>query len=269
MKYAIQISGLRKNYGSTEVLKGIEKKKKKGEIFGILGVNGAGKTTTLECIEGFRGYDYGEITVDGKIGIQLQSASLPAYIKAGEAVRLFAEWNHAKPDPVRLSELGIQELEKKRYVELSTGQKRRLHLALALTGDPDILFLDEPTAGLDVEGRISLHKEIFRLKEQGRTIIMASHDMTEVENLCSRIAILNSGRIAFCGTTEELAEKLGRHYDIRVITELGEDAYCVEDSREELPEILEEYREKRMKVLDLKVNRGTLEQHFIRLAKGV
>ena len=84
-----------------------------------------------------------------------------------------------------------------------------------------------------------------------------------------RIAILNSGRIAFCGTTEELAEKLGRHYDIRVITELGEDAYCVEDIREELPEILEEYREKRMKVLDLKVNRGTLEQHFIRLAKGV
>ena len=201
----------------------------------------------------------GEITVAGKIGIQLQSASLPAYIKAGEAVRLFAEWNHAKPDPVRLSELGIQELEKKRYVELSTGQKRRLHLALALTGDPDILFLDEPTAGLDVEGRISLHKE---------TIVMASHDMTEVENLCSRIAILNSGRIAFCGTTEELAEKLGRHYDIRVITELGEDAYCVEDIGEELTKILEEYREKRMKVLDLKVNRGTLEQHFIRLAKG-
>ena len=168
-------------------IKRIDFQVKKGEIFGILGVNGAGKTTTLECIEGFRGYDYGEITVDGKIGIQLQSASLPAYIKAGEAVRLFAEWNHAKPDPVRLSELGIQELEKKRYVELSTGQKRRLHLALALTGDPDILFLDEPTAGLDVEGRISLHKEIFRLKEQGRTIIMASHDMTEVENLCSAL----------------------------------------------------------------------------------
>ena len=194
MKYAIQISGLRKNYGSTEVLKGIDFQVKKGEIFGILGVNGAGKTTTLECIEGFRGYDSGEIRVDGKIGIQLQSASLPAYIKAGEAVRLFAKWNHAKPEPARLSALGISELEKRRYMELSTGQKRRLHLALALTGDPDILFLDEPTAGLDVEGRVCLHKEIFRLKEQGRTIVMASHDMTEVENLCSRIAILNGGK---------------------------------------------------------------------------
>ncbi len=268
MKYAIQISGLRKNYGSTEVLKGIDFQVKKGEIFGILGVNGAGKTTTLECIEGFRGYDSGEISVDGKIGIQLQSASLPAYIKAGEAVSLFAKWNHAKTDPARLSALGIPELERKRYMELSTGQKRRLHLALALTGDPDILFLDEPTAGLDVEGRVSLHKEIFRLKEQGRTIVMASHDMTEVENLCSRIAILNGGKIAFCGTTEELAEKLGRHYDIRVVTEQGEDAYCVEDIGEELTKILEEYKEKKMKVLDLKVNRGTLEQHFIRLTKG-
>ena len=97
---------------------------------------------------------------------------------------------------------------------------------------------------------------------------MASHDMTEVENLCSRIAILNGGKIVFCGTTEELAEKMGRHYDIRVITEQGEDAYCVEDIGEELTKILEEYKEKKMKVLDLKVNRGTLEQHFIRLAKG-
>ena len=269
MKYAIQVSNLRKSYGSKEVLKGINLQVKKGEIFGILGVNGAGKTTTLECIEGFRRYDSGEIRVDGKIGIQLQSASLPAYIKAGEAVRLFAKWNHAEQDPARLSALGIPELEKKRYMGLSTGQKRRLHLALALTGNPAVIFLDEPTAGLDVEGRISLHKEIFRLKKQGRTIIMASHDMSEVENLCGRIAILNGGKIAFCGTTEELAAKLGRHYDIRVITELGEDAYCVEDIREELTKILEKYRKKEMNILDLKVNRGTLEQHFIRLAKGV
>ena len=117
MEYAIQISGLRKSYGSIDVLKGIDFQVKKGEIFGILGVNGAGKTTTLECIEGFRGYDSGEIRVDGKIGIQLQSASLPAYIKAGEAVRLFAKWNHVKPEPARLSALGISELEKRRYME--------------------------------------------------------------------------------------------------------------------------------------------------------
>ena len=140
--------------------------------------------------------------MNGSLGIQLQSAALPPYIRPMEAVRLFAKWKKTKADPSVLKALGIYDLGKKPYLELSTGQKRRLHLALAMTEDPDILFLDEPTAGLDVEGRNALHKEIRRLKEKGKTILLASHDMAEVEELCDRILILNQGRAPFLGSTE-------------------------------------------------------------------
>ena len=132
---------------------------RQGRFFTLLGVNGAGKTTTLECIEGLRKYDSGTVIVNGKMGIQLQSSSLPSHIKPMEAVKLFAKWNKAKIDFSMLDTLGIKEIERKQYVQLSTGQKRRLHLALALSGNPDIIFLDEPTAGLDVEGRLSLHDQ--------------------------------------------------------------------------------------------------------------
>ena len=191
MKDAIEVSGLKKSYGSNMVLRGLDFQIKQGEIFALLGVNGAGKTTTLECIEGLREYDEGKIVVNGKTGIQLQSSSLPAHIKPMEAIKLFAKWNHTHVDDVMLKALGIKEIEESQYIELSTGQKRRLHLALALISNPDIIFLDEPTAGLDVEGRLSLHKQIRKLKSQEKTIVLASHDMAEVETLCDRIAILN------------------------------------------------------------------------------
>ena len=144
------------------------------------------------------------------MGIQLQSASLPQHIRALEAVKLFSKWNKTALDQTMLDALGIYELAKKQYYQLSTGQKRRLHLALALTRDPDILFLDEPTAGLDVEGQLSLHAQIRRLKAIGKTIILASHDMTEVESLCDRIAILSGGKIAFIGTVKQLGETIIR-----------------------------------------------------------
>ena len=179
MKDAIQVRELKKSYGSHIVLKGIDLQIERGEIFALLGVNGAGKTTTLECIEGLRKYDSGAITVNGKMGIQLQTSSLPAHIKPMEAVKLCAKWNKTKIDHVMLDGLSIKGIEKKQYIQLSTGQKRRLHLALALIGNPDIIFLDEPTAGLDVEGRLSLHEHIRNLRSQGKTIVLASHDMAE------------------------------------------------------------------------------------------
>ena len=200
MNSAIQVRGLKKSYGRDIVLNGLDFEIKKGEIFALLGVNGAGKTTALECIEGLRKYDSGTITVNGKMGIQLQSSSLPAHIKPMEAVRLFAKWNRAKIDFTMLNVSGMKEIEKKQYIQLSTGQKRRLHLALALISNPDIIFLDEPTAGLDALSRVSLHEQIRKLRSQGKTIVLASHDMAEVENLCDRIAILNCGNIDFCGT---------------------------------------------------------------------
>lgn len=269
MTEALQVKGLRKSYGKKEVLKGIDLCVRKGDIFALLGVNGAGKTTTLECIEGLRSYDGGSISVDGSMGIQLQSASLPAHIKGIEAIRLFAKWNRVSEASPMLAALGIEDLAGKQYQEMSTGQKRRLHLALALLSDPAIVFLDEPTAGLDVEGRISLHQYIRTLKAQGKTILLASHDMAEVESLCDRIAILKDGQIAFVGTVSELTETVGKRYNICVRTSRGEENFEADNIGESLISILQEYREKGTDIQDIQVGRGSLEQHFVKIARGV
>lgn len=268
MSEAIKISSLKKSYGSHAVLEGLDFYVRQGEIFALLGVNGAGKTTSLECIEGLKKYDSGSITVNGKMGIQLQSASLPGHMRALEAVKLFAKWNNTALDQAALDALGIYEFAKKQYDQLSTGQKRRLHLALALTRNPDILFLDEPTAGLDVEGRLSLHGQIRQLKAAGKTIILASHDMAEVENLCDRIAILSGGRIAFIGTVEQLNETVGKHYNITIQTESRTEKYESDDIGETLLSLLMQYKEKGETILDIQINRGSLEQHFMKIAKG-
>lgn len=267
MKDAIQVRELKKSYGSHIVLKELDFQIESGEIFALLGVNGAGKTTALECIEGLRKYDSGMIAVNGKMGIQLQLSSLPAHIKPMEAVKLFAKWNKAKIDYSMLDVLGIKEIEKKQYIQLSTGQKRRLHLALALISDPDIIFLDEPTAGLDVEGRLSLHEQIRKLKSQGKTIVLASHDMAEVETLCDRIAILNNGNIVFCGTASELTDKVGIKYHIHIKTQQGDSTFETDNIEDTLISLLGELKQKKIHVLDIKVDRGTLEQHFIEMAR--
>ena len=267
MNSAIQVRGLKKSYDSNMVLNGLDFQIEKGEIFALLGVNGAGKTTALECIEGLRKYDSGTIVVNGKMGIQLQSSSLPVHIKPMEAVKLFAKWNRTKIDDTMLNTLGMKEIEKKQYMQLSTGQKRRLHLALALIGNPDIIFLDEPTAGLDVEGRVSLHEQIRKLKLQGKTIVLTSHDMAEVETLCDRIAILDSGNIAFCGTASELTDKVGRKYFIHIKTEQGDNTFETDNIENTLISLLSDLKQKGIRVLDIKVDRGTLEQHFIEIAR--
>ena len=267
MKYAIEVRGLEKKYGSKMVLKGLDLQIEKGEIFALLGVNGAGKTTTLECIEGMRKYDGGTVIVNGKMGIQLQSSSLPAHIKPMEAIKLFAKWNQTSINNAMLKALGIKEFEKSQYLQLSTGQKRRLHLALALIGNPDIIFLDEPTAGLDVEARLALHEQIRNLKSQGKTIVLASHDMAEVEALCDRIAILNSGKIVFCGTPSELTDKVGRRYYIHLKTQESEKSFETTNIEDTLISLLNECKQKKIQILDIKVNRGSLEQHFIKMAR--
>lgn len=266
MKYAIQVDGLKKSYGEHTVLRGLQFTVNEGEIFALLGVNGAGKTTALECMENLRKYDSGSIILNGRMGIQLQSASLPSHIKPLEAVHLFAKWNKSKIDDSMLSALGITTLLKKRYMDMSTGQKRRLHLALALLSDPDIIFLDEPTAGLDVEGRIELHNQIRKLKVKGKTIILASHDMAEVENLCDRIAILDDGNIVFCGTVLELTSKTGKCYTVQIMSEQGDETYNTDNIGDTLLMLLEDFKKRRIAVLDIKINRGTLEQYFIKTA---
>ncbi len=268
MRNMVQVRGLKKNYKDHEVLKGLDFDVREGEIFALLGGNGAGKTTALECMEGLKRYDGGSIRIDGSRGIQLQSASLPGYIRVKEAVCLFEKWKKAG-DGKRWSEVfGLDGFYHRKYRELSTGQKRRLHLALALIGDPEILFLDEPTAGLDVEGRIGLHEEIRRLKAQGKTMILASHDMAEVESLCDRIAILSDGNIAFLGTVGELTTTVGKHYNITIRTGQGTEQIETEQIGETLLARLTEYQEKNVVILDIQVDRGSLEQHFMKIAKG-
>ncbi len=267
MSEAIRIDGLTKSYGNHTVLRGLTFHVAKGETCALLGVNGAGKTTALECIEGIRKPDSGKVMLNGTTGIQLQSASLPAHIKPMEAVRLFAKWKHAKANPAMLAALGISDFQKKQYAHLSTGQKRRLHLALALIGDPDILFLDEPTAGLDVESRASLHRQLRTLKAQGKTIVFASHDMAEVESLCDQIAILKEGRLVFWGNAAQAAAKLGSHYHIHIQTASGDLSLTAVNIGETLLAALEDLKQKNIAVEDIKIDRGSLEELFLHIAE--
>jgi ABC-2 type transport system ATP-binding protein len=166
----IKVENLIKSYGKNEVLKGISFSVSKNEIFGLLGPNGAGKTTTMECMEGLRGFNSGNISIMGLnpdeaakqklIGIQLQSSSLPSNISVKDAMDLFCVWNNADSRYDLLEKFGLKNMSKKQYKTMSTGQKRRLHLALALACEPRIIFLDEPTAGLDVEARVALHQRL-------------------------------------------------------------------------------------------------------------
>lgn len=280
----IKVIDLKKQYGEQEVLKGISFEVKEGEIFALLGTNGAGKTTTLECLEGIRAYSSGQVIVEGKIGVQLQATSLPGSIKAIEALELFAKWHKVKVDQELVERLGLNKILKKKYKAMSTGQMRRLHLALAMLGNPEIIFLDEPTAGLDVEGRVALHEEIRRLKSQGKTIIMATHDMAEVESLCDRLAILKDGQIAFMGTVDELALQKNTTYSISVKlqssfehSELekceykgnvqGYEVFESQKIDEGLLELLTRIKEQGIMTEDLKIERMSLQECFMDIAK--
>lgn len=285
MKIRIKVSSLKKKYGDNIVLKGISFEVVEGEIFALLGTNGAGKTTTLECIEGIRKYDGGEITINGKIGVQLQSSSLPEGIKGLEALKLFAKWNNFNVSNEFTERLGLNKIIKKEYKWMSTGEKRKLHLALAMIGDPDIIFLDEPTAGLDVEARVIFHEEIRRFKKEGKTIIMSSHDMAEIEALCDKLAILKNGEIAFIGTVNELTSYMKKTYKINIkidrplevtafefLSYKGEEKeYSVFESNnihDGLLELLTEGKKENILIQDLKIESVTLEESFIDIAKG-
>ena len=224
MESIIEVRNLDKSYGKTQVLFDLNLDVKNGECLGVVGGNGAGKTTLLECIEGIRAWQNGDILIDGLtiendskhlrkiLGVQLQSSSLPAEIKVKEAVELFAVEHNVRVDEKLYDELDVRQLLDKQYGKLSTGQKRRLHLLLAVLHDPKILILDEPTAGLDVNSKHLLYTKINELKEKGKTILLTSHDMYEVENLCDRVVFIDKGRIS-----KELSEESLQDRDRHVI----------------------------------------------------
>jgi ABC-2 type transport system ATP-binding protein len=214
---AIEISGLRKAYGPREVLHGIDLVVPEGEVFALLGPNGAGKTTTVEILEGYRERDGGEATVLGidpqkadaefraRIGIVLQSSAVYPTLTAGEILRLFAGYYPAPRDPDAVLELvGLVEQRRQRVRTLSGGQLRRLDLGLALVGDPELIFLDEPTTGFDPAARRQAWETIRGLRALGKTILLTTHYLEEAQTLADRLAILRDGRIVSIGTPREL-----------------------------------------------------------------
>ncbi len=212
----IQVRDFSKIYDDVVAVDAISFEVQRGEIFGLLGPNGAGKTSTLESLEGLRAPDGGSLQVMGinparqsrklrdVIGVQLQSSGLPDSIRVDEAMKFFSAYHGVAPRYDLLDRLGLAEKKSAQYHQLSTGLQRRLALALAVAHDPPVLLLDEPTAGLDVPSRVELHDLMRELQTAGTTIILATHDMAEAEEMSDRVAILLRGKIAATGTPLEL-----------------------------------------------------------------
>ena len=229
----ITVENFRKTYGDFTAVDGISFAVQRGEIFGLLGPNGAGKTSTLECLEGLRQADGGRLSVAGidpshdgrklrgKIGVQLQSSGLPDSISAADAMTFFCAYHGIAPRNDLIERLGLTEKRNTAYADLSTGQKRRLALALAVAHQPEVLFLDEPTAGLDVGSRVELHSLLRELQARGTTILLATHDMAEAEGLSNRVAILLRGQIAATGTPLEITAAGAGLTKVSVRTERG------------------------------------------------
>lgn len=265
MTERLAISGLRKRYGEQEVLRGVDFNVHDGEIVALLGINGAGKTTTLECIEGIRKADAGTVHIEGSFSAQLQTGALPEFLKGSEILELLARWNGRPLDRART---GLGPVLGKQYRTMSTGQKRRLLLAAALLSDPDLLLLDEPTAGLDVEGRQSMHDQIKALRAEGKAILLSTHDLAEVREICDRIIMLRDGIVAFDGSPEAFADTSGIPATVHIRTRSGTESFPADSVAARLLELLPQYEKRNQEVLDVRVERGTMEEQFLKLSKG-
>jgi ABC-2 type transport system ATP-binding protein len=217
----LTVDDLRKHYGDVKAVDGISFEIQEGEIFGFLGPNGAGKTTTIECIEGYKTVDSGSLTVLGldprrdgyelkeRIGIMLQETSLYPDLRVGELVRLFASYYRNPADPDALLEMIGMEEKKRAFVrDLSGGQRQRVVFVLTLINDPELLFLDEPTAGLDPQSRRAIWEWIRLAREKGKTIFLTTHYIEEAEDLCDRVAIIDHGKIIALDTPKQLMANL-------------------------------------------------------------
>lgn len=294
----LTVENLVKRYGTVAAVDDVSFQVYPGEVLGLLGPNGAGKTTTLECIEGLRTISSGNLRVQGydplkdsknlrrALGVQLQSSALPEIMLISEAMTLVCAWQGVEYRHDLIKRFGLKQMESKQFGSLSTGQKRRLQLALALAGNPKIVILDEPTAGVDVQGRAELHKAIRELKEEGITLILATHDMAEAEALCDRIAILIKGRLVTVGTPEQVTAagnaqtritlrtskgSLLQQGEIKLSTYVREtEGFAQWICRETAPavmELLSMAMKMEDNVEDLRVERPSLEERFLEIVE--
>ncbi len=236
-RQVIHVSGIRKTYGKTVAVDEVSFDVSDGEIFGLIGPNGAGKTTTMECVEGIRTPDRGSIAVLGldpfrdvyelqeRIGVQLQQAQLQKRIKVWEAVQLWASLYRKKPatGDLLLEQLGLADKRNAWFMTLSGGQKQRLFIALALINDPEVVFLDELTTGLDPQARRAIWDLVRGIRDRGKTVFLTTHLMEEAERLCDRVAIIEHGRIIDIDSPRRLVD---RHCPERSVTLSSDDPHA-------------------------------------------
>ncbi|PWA08154.1 ABC transporter ATP-binding protein [Pueribacillus theae] len=300
MPHVIEVEGLTKQYGETRAVQGVSFTVERGEIFGIIGPNGAGKTTTIEILEGLRKRDSGNVHVLGydpgkesdryqlnkKIGVQFQAASIQELMKVKEAINLFASFydtHHVLVDIIE--QLHLKDKLNSYFKDLSGGWKQRVTLALSVLHQPEIVFLDEPSMGLDPQARRELWEVIYTLKEQGTTILVTTHYMEEAEKLCDRIAMVCDGRIRALGKPNVLLEGLATNYlafesfdvDLDVLAALpgvihveksGDQVRIqTENLQRSAYLVLKECEERAWKVTAFRFERGTLEDLFVHLLK--
>ena len=289
---------LRKTYKDVVAVDGLELEVRAGECFGLLGPNGAGKTTTVEICEGITRADFGEIEVLGmnwdaharqlrqRLGIQLQETQLSDKLTVLEVVRLFRSFFHQGPEPSAI--IGLVQLGEKRNSRvggLSGGQKQRLALACSLVGDPEFLFLDEPTTGLDPQARRQLWDLIEQFKLEGRTILLTTHYMEEAERLCDRFAIMDHGKVIARGAPRELIASIGAEHMVEfsagrmvdtaalrrlegvreIRTENGNTQLQVMELHRAVPALLEELGRQGVPLTELRTHSASLEDVFVAL----
>lgn len=292
---AIDIEGLRKSYGSVVAVDDVSLRIDAGEIFGVIGPNGAGKTTLLECVEGLRRPNAGRARVLGldpirdgyavreRVGIQLQSSALPDRLKVSEALDLFASfYRRAVPYGPLMREVGLNESARVAFANLSGGQKQRLFIALALLNDPEIVFLDELTTGLDPQAKRAVWQLVREMRGRGKTVVLTTHSMEEASELCDRVAIIDRGKVIALDTPSELTKRLGgqrvsfaaggldpnmlRSLPIvaRVETDNGR-IVVYGQGRDFVHDLISALHEKDIRVSDLEVAQPTLEDVFLSL----